>query len=290
VSILTNLRERLLRPLWVRLLVGIIHQLGNDSAVDMAASLSYYSLLSIFPLLLGAVAILGYIFPSGLVQTEIFNFFQTRLSIPAALLQDNITSIIALRGPIGILGLFGLFWTGSALFACIDRVTNRIWGIKKYRRFFIRKLRDLFLAVGTSIIFFVSLGLDVIQALLPQSTFWLGLTVGAVVVQIVTLVLVFIVFLLLCKYLPNTRIAWRDVWAGSFLAAFIFEVIRNLFTFYITHFGNFQIVYGSIASVIVFLVWIYFSAFGLIVGIEYNAVRVRLKRETNLVADVKEDH
>ena len=138
------------------------YQLARDAA-DMAASLSYYALLFVFPLLIGVIAVLGFVFPSEIVQEELSTLFEYQLPASAGLLQENITSVIKLRGTLGILSLPGLFWSGGALFAGIGRVANRAWGIGKYRPFYIRKVRDFILALGTGSIFFVSLGLAAIQ-------------------------------------------------------------------------------------------------------------------------------
>ena len=79
----------------------------------------------------------------------------------------------------------------------------------------------------------------------------------------------FAVFLLLYKLIPNTRTYWRDIWPGALLAAVLFEIARALFIFYINNYANYQLIYGSIASIIVLLVWIYYSAFIMILGAEF---------------------
>jgi len=265
----------------VNLIVRVINRLGIDAVGDMAASLSYYSLLSIFPLLIGVISVLGYIFPSALVQDELFSFFEKNLPTSISLLRENIAAIIDMRGTLGILSLIGLFWSGGALFSSIGRVADRAWGVKEYRSYFFRKGRDLILAAGTGIIFFVCLGLTAISTILPVIELSFGITMTTVITHILAFILIFAVFLLIYRYIPNTRILWQDIWQGALLGALIFEGINYIFSWYLIHVANYQLVYGSITSLIAFVVWIYFSSLILIVGIEVSAVRAAMRKEVS---------
>lgn len=266
---------------WVKFIVRVTNRLGIDAVGDMAASLSYYSLLSVFPLLIGVISVLGYIFPSALVQDELFSFFEKNLPTSLNLLRENIAAIIDMRSTLGVLSLIGLFWSGGALFSSIGRVADRAWEIRVYRSYFFRKGRDLILAVGTGIIFFISLGLTTISTILPELRLPFGITVTTIVTHILAFILIFTVFLLIYKYIPNTRIAWRDIWLSALIGASIFEGINYVFSWYLIRFANYQLVYGSITSVIAFVVWIYFSSLILIVGIEVSAVRAAMRMEVS---------
>ena len=88
--------------------------------------------------------------------------------------------------------------------------------------------------------------------------------------RVVAFLLIMAVFLLLYKSVPNTKTYWRYVWPGAFLAAVFFEMARTLLVLYIENYANYQLIYGSIASIIVLLVWIYYSAFIMILGAEFT--------------------
>jgi membrane protein len=75
---------------------------------------------------------------------------------------------------------------------------------------------------------------------------------------------------LLYKFVPNTKTHWRSVWPGALLAAALFELARTLFIFYLDNFANYQLIYGSITSIIILLIWIYYSAFIMILGAEFT--------------------
>jgi len=151
-------------------------------------------------------------------------------------------------------------------------VINRAWDIRRYRPFFIRKASELGMALSTGILFLLSLGASAITAIL-RGVFDLPaakLIIIDVGSRLVAFLLILAVFLLLYKLIPNTKTYWRYVWPGALLAAILFEIARTLFVFYLENFGNYQLIYGSIASIIVLLVWIYYSAFIMILGAEFT--------------------
>jgi len=84
--------------------------------------------------------------------------------------------------------------------------------------------------------------------------------------RLLAFLLVLAVFLLLYKLVPFTKTYWHYIWPGALLAAVLFEIARTLFVFYLENFANYQLIYGSIASIIILLVWIYYSAFIMVSG------------------------
>ena len=93
-------------------------------------------------------------------------------------------------------------------------------------------------------------------------------------------------FALVYRYVPHTRLTWGDVWPGAGLAAVLFEASKNLFAWYLASFANYSLVYGSLATVIVFLLWTYISALVLLVGAEFAAVYTRLFGSQSTMATV----
>src|SRR4030042_115961 len=138
--------KRVREKFWVRLIANTVYGLGRDGAGDMAASIAYYALLSLFPLLLGVIAILGILLPSTVVQEDLFAFFSLHLPTSVDALRENISGIVKMRSTLGILSVLGLFWAGSAIFSAVERSLNQVWEIHQCRPFFIRKLRDFSLA------------------------------------------------------------------------------------------------------------------------------------------------
>jgi membrane protein len=243
--------------------------LAEDNAGDMAGSIAYYAILSIFPLLLGVIALLGLFLPSETVQAQIFQFSGRYLPGANQLIERNITRVIELRGSLGLLSVIGLFWTGSAIFGAIGRVINRAWGIYTYRPFYLRKLRDLTLAMGISLLFFLSMATTAFSSIIPVIDLPVLESLAVIASRLTGFFLIFVMIALLYKFMPNTRTSWRYIWPGATLAAVLFEIARTIFSIYLSEFASYDMIYGSVATAIVLLVWIYFSAFIIIIGAEF---------------------
>ena len=274
--------EHLLQMFPVELVIRTIQELGRNDATHLSAGIAYYSLLSLFPLLLGLIAILGTILPSETVQKEIFEFLEANMPIAVDLVQHNITSVIQFRSRLGIISVGGLFWTGSLMFGAMNRAINRAWNVRQDRPFYIRKLRDVGMALCISILFLLSQGvtafLSVIQSFnLPPLPFPTIVPYSTIPSRLIAFFIIFIIFLLLYKFIPNTKTHWRYIWPGALLAAVLFELSRNLFVFYLNNFAHYEIIYGSMASIIASLIWIFFSALILIFGATFSAEYTRMR-------------
>lgn len=288
-----RIKERLLRIPAVHLVVRTVQELGADDATHMAAGVAYYAVLSIFPLLLGLIGILGLVLPSEAVQKELFIFVERNLPGAVDELESNITDVIRLRGAIGFLGLLGLFWSASAMFGAIARAVNRAWDVHRDRPIYVRKLRDLAMAMGTGVLLFLSLGATSIFSILGRIDLPVAIPDVDMLARFFGFFMSLAIFLVIYKFLPNTKTYWRYIWPGAVLAAILFEVAKSLFVFYLDNLANYQAVYGSLGSVIALLVWIYFSAFILLLGAEfsseYGRMREGVSRGVLLSSDRRQD-
>jgi len=272
-----RIRARLLEIPAVQLVARTVQELGADDASHMAAGVAYYAILSLFPLMLGLIAIFGLFLPSEAVQGELFDFFERNLPGATDVLERNIEEVVRLRGAMGLVSLVLLFWSASAMFGAIARAINRAWDIHKDRSFPIRKLRDLTMALGTGVLFVLSVGATAVFSILQGMDLPLVGTAADSGARILGFLFSLAIFLLLYKFMPNTKTFWRYVWPGALLAAILFEVAKTLFVFYLDRFATYESVYGSVGSVIALLVWIYISAFILILGAEFSAEYGRMR-------------
>ena len=275
-----RVKARLLKITAVQLFFRTAEGAGNHDASQRAAGVTYYALLSIFPLLLGLIAVFGFFLPSTNLQNDLLNFVGKNLPGATDFLRQNIENIVTQRGPMGLLSMVVLFWGASSLFGSISLAINRVWEINTYRPFFVRKASELGMALGTGILFLLSLGASALISVMvsvlgfPPANLFI-VDVGS---RVVAFSLMLVVFLLLYKLIPNTRTYWRDVWPGALVAALLFEIARTLLVFYLANFANYHLIFGSIASIIALLVWVYYSAFILIMGAEFTFQYGRMRR------------
>jgi membrane protein len=279
---LQRAKDRLLKIRLVKLISLTAAGSGNHDAAQRAAGVAYFAVLSIFPLLLGLIALFGVFLPALNLQDKLMTFVGDNLPGSIDIIRQNLTSIIKLRGILGVLSIIFLFWSGSTMFSAVSLAINRAWDISRNRPFFVRKSRELGMALGTGILFLLSLGASAVISILsrvpdmPES----GLMIANVSSRLAAFLLMLAVFLLLYKLIPNTRTYWRNIWPGALLAAVLFEIARIVFIFYLENFANYQLIYGSIASIIILLIWIYYSAFIMILGAEFSFQYGRMRRSS----------
>ena len=268
----------------VRLVVRVIQDLGDDDATHMAASVSYYAILSLFPLVLGLTAIVGIVADSPDQQEQVVDFIVEYLPGSEVFVRDSIEGVVKFRTVTGIISIVSLFWAGSAVFGSITRVVNRAWDVRRDPPFYKNKPRHLAMAVGISLLFWTSVSLSsaihwATAIEIGGSTLedLVGGQATSVLFRVPALVTTIVIFFVIYKVLPSVETRWRDIWLGVIIASALFEGCKHLFLWYLGNYAQFDQVYGNLASVVVLMVWAYVSAFILILGAEIASEYTRMK-------------
>ena len=282
-----NVAERYQDKFLVRLLVRTTKEFIADDATHMAAAISYYALLSLFPMIIGLIALLSFFWQDTAVQDLIISWMSGFLPGAEDFIRDyEIEDLIAVRGPVGAFALIGMFWTASAIFGGITRSINRAWDVDHDRPLYISKPYQMLMALATGLLFLTSTSINIFlgaseqfaSANLPIPEFLISGTSSAILYAS-SFTLMFAVFMVLYKYVPNTKTYWRYIWPGALVAAVLFEITENLFIIYLSRFANFDNVYGStLAPVVIVLVWSYLSGLILILGAELSSEYCRIRR------------
>ncbi len=274
-----RLKDRILEIGLVKFLTRVFKEFGYDDGGTMAAGAAYYVFLSIFPLILLLIAIAGLFLPSQAVQEQLFSFFRSNIPGSEDVIQSNIQNIIRARGTLGTVGILGALWAGSGAVAAAARAINRAWDITTEMEFYLKKIRDIGLTLGLGILFILSLSAGAIFTLdfireLPA----LGSVAVFIGSRVIAFLLSYAVFLILFKVVPNTRTYWRYTWFPALITAILFEIGRFLTFYYLTNLTDYEQVYGSVASVIVLLAWIYYSSIIVVLGAELTSEYGRMRR------------
>jgi membrane protein len=202
-------------------------------------------------------------------------------------LQQRIANIQRIRGTLSVFSIVGLIWTASAMFGAISKAVNRAWNVEGGPPFYIAKLRHIAMALSTGVLLALSSLLITSRVFLVHVEEFIGDVlpflflsnyVYLVFTELISGLIAFATFLIIYKFVPHTDTDWSDVWVGALVAALLFEIGRNAFVFYLNNLGNFDQIYGSLASVVVLLVWIFISALILIIGAEVASEFARMKR------------
>lgn len=241
---------------------------GEDECGLRAAALSYHVLLSIFPLLLFLLFIAGRVIQSGNTQQVLLSYVDRAFPQLAAQVTDLIRQTVAASTSFGIIGAAGLLWSASALFTVLTGTFNVIWEAEP-RALWRRRLMSIVSVLALAVLFTFSLLVRTLTAFDFGSASTLGeqwLSLGADL--IVTIILLAVLYL----WLPNRSVDWRAALSGAVLASLLWQVAKTAFSIYLS-FGvdRFGAIYGSLGSVVVLVLWIYFSSLILFLGAEVAA-------------------
>ena len=255
----------------------------QDHAQDLAAVIAFWAFFSIFPLLIGVISLAGYFLESVQLQARIDEVVGNMFPGSASLIRDNIEAVVRLRGAMSWVGIIGLLWTASKGFGAITRAVNRALEAKPTHSPLLSKLRYFFMAVAVSILVILSIGITIAIEIVLEPSFLSRFGLGAVEVPqfegwTVSFVMVFLIFALIYKLAPYVRVEWRQVWPGALIAAVLFELCKASFVLYLDRIAHFEVIYGSLSSIIVLLLWLYVSALILVLGAEYNIVRSQARK------------
>jgi membrane protein len=241
---------------------------GEDECSLRAAALAYHSFLSLFPLLLFLV-FLGGIVLSGGSTLQTVQDYVTRVSPQLAkTVNPVIAQTVRARGSIGLIGGVGLLWSASAIFTVLSSTFNVIWDAQP-RNFIATRLVGLLAVVLTVVLFVFSLLSRTLGAFAMPSQ-------GAQVQRLLNGGLDFGVTVLICwllyTLLPNQKVRVFPALYGALLAAVLWQAAKTGFSIYLTSgLTRLDLVYGSLASVVVLVLWVYFSSLVLFLGAEFAA-------------------
>ena len=257
----------------VRLFLRVAQRMGNDDAPSMAASIGIYSVLSLFPLLLALLSIIGWIAGTQGRQDEFVEFVVGYLPGSGSFIRDSLAEVRSLRLATTIIGTLGLIWSGSALFGAINKVVNRAWDVDRHPSFLKSKPKHLIMSLGVGGLFAATVALtsfiqwaSTIKIGSQTAGEFLGGQGVEIALRIPALLISFLIFAVIYKFLPDTRTQWRSIWIGAVSAAIVFEVAKGSFLWYLEHVAQFEQIYGNVASVVVLMVWAYVCALILIAG------------------------
>jgi membrane protein len=275
-----------------------IRGLFVDSGMQWAAAIAYYGLLSLFPLTLGIAALASYFVEQERVVAQVVSLLNQVLPQQADQIGvDRITTLIAeairARGRIGLLALGTLLWTGGRVFGTITIALNIAYDVEETYGFWKRTLVELAMVATIGLIFMLALMGQVGLALLQMLLGILPFAREAIVRLVLALappLLLGSAFFLTYRFVPRGEQDWRGAAVGAVSAMLLVTLARSLFLYYIQIFGQYSLIYGSFAFVVILVVWAWVLAMILLFGGELAAHTQALMIEGRSSADVERRH
>ena len=268
---------------WVWVLVNAAKEsLMPDTAI-MASAIAYIALFSLFPLILLSISIASFSFGPSMDQHITIQRLEFVAPALGQLLGQNIDEIIRARGPVTSFALVSLIWSASTIFYTLTHTLNNIWHVEQRRSTWkIRGVAILFVLmfIGPTL-FLISLAGSVIANI----RFWLPeliLPFGYGISLILTTLLDVALYMVLYMLLPHGTSSWREILPGAIGAGILWEFAKKTFlSFVSTYISITNLVYGTVATIIAFLLWAYISSlifiFGAYLSVSYWELKQKQK-------------
>ena len=270
-----------LREAWT-LLRQTVSDWIDDRAPEQGAALAFYTAISMAPLLVLLLRVVGFVFDEGAARTEIEHQTTSLIGQEGA---EAVSAMIESGGTTGggvgttLLSLATLLFGASGVFGQLQQSLNMIWEVEaKPGRGVWGFIRDRFLsfAMVMGIAFLLLVSLVVSAGLAAVGTYLDRLPpafefVGRILNFVLSTGVITLLFALMFKVLPDVKMSWRDVWLGAFVTAILFAVGKGAIGLYLGQ-SALSSSYGAAGSFVVLLVWIYYSAQILFFGAELTQV------------------
>jgi membrane protein len=258
---------------------NVMYNWNEDNVPRLGAALSFYTIFSITPLIIILIAVIGFFYNPNEASNEIFLQIKDMVGKEGAVLIKSTVENAANTeaGLIAtVISIITLFIGATALLDQLQNSLNTIckvrrkkgrgvWGIIKDRAIHL----FIIITFGFFIILFLITGsiVSVLDNYIDKNLAF----ILSLINFLFSLVIIFLLFAVLYKVLPDIKISWRDVWIGAFVTSLLFVIGKNLITSYIGN-TSYSSIYGAAGSLAVFLIWVYYSSQILFLGAEFTYV------------------
>jgi membrane protein len=256
----------------------------NSDGLTHAASIAYYALLSLFPFLLLMLSLLGSVTADtsdrDRVVAFVFEYFPRQFEF----ITGQIDAFRASTLKMGVGGVIALVWASLGFFNAITAAVNHAWGVEKRRSFLRHRLVGFLMFLSAGGILLMAILIVSVTKLAQTRWFgaieartpWVEWFSGVSADQLATVLLIGCVALVF-YFIPNTRVRFRDVWPGAILVGLLWRGALSAFSWYARDLAAWNVIHGSVTTVVIFLLWIYVSAVILMYGVEMTAAYARLQ-------------
>ncbi len=256
----------------------------NSNDLTYASSIAFFALLSLFPCLMLLLSLLGTATANDVDRTRVVEFLFRYFPRQFGFLTEQLDAFRGQRITLGLAGGILTVWGALGVFGAITTAVNYAWRVDKQPNYFKHKLTSFLMLVAAGALMLIALLIISAASVVNASWFaqvlerspWLARLSGAATSSATTAMLIFVVGLVF-YFVPNTRVRFRDVWIGAVLTGVLWRVAFDGFSWYVRDLSRFSI-HGSIAAVIIFLMWVYLSSVILLYGVEYTAAYAHLRR------------
>jgi membrane protein len=259
--------------------------LYNSDDLTFAASIAYYALLSLFPFFLLLLSLVAGVTSSDADRQAVFDFVLRYFPRQFAFIESQLKAMQGARVQLGVAGSILMIWAAMGVFGAITSAVNHAWGVEKQPSYFKHKMISFTMLVMASLLLIAALAL--VSTINIVEARWFAAVVerydtlrrfqSFAVAWASTFAFIFVVGLVF-YFVPNAKVRFRDVWVGAVVTGLAWRGALAGFGWYVRDMTRFNEIHGSIAAVVVFLIWVYTSAIIFLYGVEVTAANARLRR------------
>jgi membrane protein len=258
----------------------------NSDNLTHAASIAYYSLLSLFPFFLIAFSMLGFVTADVDNRNAVLSFILLYFPAQFGFIADQLDSFRANHLTVGVAGTIALVWGAVGVFGAMSAAINYAWGVENPRGFWKHKLFAFAMFGMASLLLLAALLLVSASQMVGAQWFagilrdFPGLNIlRSLAVRNATTLLFVVIVGFVFYYVPTARVRFRDVWIGAMITGLLWKGAFVVFTWYMGDLTRLERVNGSVAVVVAFLVWVYLQAAILLYGAEFTVAYARLRKD-----------
>jgi membrane protein len=256
----------------------------NSNDLTYASSIAFFALLSLFPLLLLSLSVLGMFTASDEDRAVVLDFVLRYFPRQFDFVTSQIDAFRQRRTVLGIGGFLLMIWGALGFFGALTTAINYAWRVERQFSYWKHKLVSFAMMVAAGVLLVIGLLLMSARTIVKASWFAsvlarapaLGVLESILIEWATTLIFIVVVGLIF-YFVPNARVRFKDVWPGAVVTGFLWRLALKGFGWYVRDLSRFS-VHGSVAAVVVFLLWVYLSSVILLYGVEFTVAYARLRR------------
>jgi membrane protein len=241
---------------------------SQDGCMNLSAALAFYSILALIPFLFLLVSAAGYILGSSEQAHQMaVSFFDRLFPQASAFIFREVQAISKRAGVLGWVGFLSMIWTASVIFSSLEFTMGVIFRVESRRRFLKSKLLALSMVPASGVIFFLSLFVTAFARIMKTYEFrilgssrWQADLVEFLVGYLFPYLVLALAFTAVYKIIPNTRTSLRHALAGGTSCAFLFEVAKHFFTWFVARSTQYNVIYGSLEAIVILVLWTFYSS------------------------------
>ena len=273
----------------LHLLWDALRKFDDDHGFLLSSGITFNLLICLVPLILLLLALAGtYLYSDREVLNHIGRYFENAVPSLDPKIMKSILRIIRDRKIVGILGIGGLIWTSTWVFSSLRTAVNIIFQVEKDRGLFRGKAIDLLMVLLLGIFLLMSMGFTSMITFAQSYRFNPFLDMRPILRFILKyLIPYFFTFwmsFLIYKIIPNKKICFKPALKAAIFTSLFWEIAKQLFGWYVMRLGRFSMVYGSLSTLAIFFLWIYYSSAILLLGGE---VAYSLEKGRNRIIELK---